>query len=324
MVPTLDFLKLQIMRIAQWSSAIVRVHARYLYLHHRLPNILTPRRYTEKMQWRKLFDMNPMYGILCDKLAARAFIASKVGEEHLIPLIWSGSSAAQIPFERLSAPYVLKSNHASGQSIVIEADDEVPHDILRARAAEWLSQPYGINLDEPGYLRIPPRLLVEEAVTGDEGGRPNEVRLFVFDGKVAVINTVFVEDGQIRNGAFHTPEWRRLSWYFTRLLDRDFPRPRRLSDMIGIAERLGEGLEHVRVDFYDCGDRFCVGELTLYSWSGLAPFNPDEADVLLGAHWRIESPFRRALRAVLFGRREIVPLEDFAMPAAYPLRMPES
>jgi len=149
-------------------------------------------------------------------------------------------------------------------------------------------------------------------LTTDEGQRPEEVRLFVFDGKVAVINTVFVEEDRIRNGAFYTTEWTRLNWHFTRLVDRDFPRPKRLSDMIGIAERLGEGLDHVRVDFYDCGERIYIGEMTLYSWSGLSRFNSDEADLQLGAYWQLKRPLRRALNAVLFERRQIVPVEDRA------------
>jgi hypothetical protein len=69
---------------------MARVHAHYILLHRRIPNILAPRRYTEKIQWRKLFDMDPVYAILSDKLAVRSFIASKVGEAQLVPLFWSG------------------------------------------------------------------------------------------------------------------------------------------------------------------------------------------------------------------------------------------
>jgi teichuronopeptide biosynthesis TupA-like protein len=311
-VPTLNILKDQFIRIAQWLSAIARVKARYVDLHGRHPNIWAPRRFTEKMQWRKLFEMDPRYALFCDKLAVRAFIASRIGDDYLAPLIWSGASAAEIPFDRLAAPYVLKSNNAAGQTIMIGVGDAVPHEVLRARAAEWLTDSFGVRVEEPGYLGVPPRLLVEKTLTADEGERPEEVRLFVFDGKVAVINTVFIEEDRIRNGAFHTTEWTRLNWHFSRLLDRDFSRPRRLSDMIDIAERLGEGLDHVRVDFYDCGERIYVGEMTMYSWSGLSRFNPDEADEQLGAYWQLKRPFRRALKAVLFGRREIVPIEDHA------------
>ena len=33
---------------------------------------------------------------------------------------------------------------------------------------------------------------------------------------------------------------------------------------------------------YDADDSIWVGELTPYSWSGLTPFTPDEADKLVG------------------------------------------
>jgi hypothetical protein len=251
-----------------------------------------------------LFDLNPIYTILSDKLAVRGFIASKLGEAELLPLIWSGLPE-DIPFDRLKAPFVLKSNHASGQCIMIGADSEVQPEQLRALTAEWLRLPYGIVQDEPGYVGVPRRLMIERTVATNDGKRPDELRLFVFDGKVAVINTVFAEDSRIRNGAFHTHEWKRLDWHFTRWVDREFPRPERLADMIRIAERLGEGLDFIRVDFYDCGERIYVGEMTLYPWSGLARFNPDTADAALGAYWRLKNPLRRALAAVLFGTRDI-------------------
>jgi hypothetical protein len=311
-VIAVSFVKSQVARVGRWLVALARVHARYILLHKRLPNVLAPRRYTEKVQWRKLFDMNPIYATLSDKLAVRGFIASKVGEAELVPLIWSGA-AEDIPFDRLRAPpYVLKSNHASGQYILIGADNEIYRDAIRERAVEWLSQRYGAMADEPGYVPVPPRLMVEQAVLTDEGKRPDEIRLFVFDGKVAVANTVFVEDHKIRNGAFHTRDWVPLGWHFSRLLDREFLRPRRLSDMIRIAERLGEGLDHIRVDFYDCGERIYIGEIALYPWSGFSRFNPDEADLVLGGYWLLRNPLRRALTAVLFGRREIVPITPAA------------
>jgi hypothetical protein len=288
-----------------WLAAIVRVHIKHVRITRRFPNILSPRRFTDKVEWRKLFDMNPLYTILSDKLAVRGFIASRVGEQVLLPLIWSGTPE-DIPFDRLRAPFVLKSNHASAQAIMIGADSEVrPHD-LRRQATEWLQLCYGTLQDEPGYVGIPRRLLVERTVVRDDGSRPDELRFFVFDGKVAIINTVFPEAGRIRNGAFHTPEWKRLDWRFTRWVERDFPRPKRLSDMLRIAERLGEGIDFIRVDFYDCGERIYAGEMTVYPWSGLARFNPDAADVVLGAYWKLKNPLRRALAAVLSGKREIV------------------
>jgi hypothetical protein len=286
-----------------------RVCRAYVRAHGRVPRLLSPRRFSEKMQWRKLFDFNPVFPILCDKIAVRDFIAARVGDEHLIPLLWTGTPA-EIPFDRVAPPFVLKSTHASGHVVIVGRDDHPDRTVIRARAEKWLGTNYGAARNEPGYEPVPPSLMIEKMVTTTDGDRPDEIRLFVFDGKVTVINTVFVEDGKVRNGAFHTPDWTRLHWHFTRSVDRTFPKPTRLHDMIELAERLGRGLDHVRVDIYDCGDRIWIGELTVYSWSGLARFHPDEADLELGSHWRRKSMDWRALVEVLWRGRGFATRRD--------------
>jgi TupA-like ATPgrasp len=277
----------------------LRVCRAYAKVHGRAPHLLRPRRFTEKIQWRKIFDFNPVFPILCDKIAVREYVAERVGREHLIPLLWSGAPS-EIPFDRVAQPFFLKSTHSSGQVIMVGRDEVPDRAAIRARAESWLAINHGTAYDEPGYGPVPPRLMIEQTVTTTDGARPDEIRLFVFDGKVAVINTVFVENGKIRNGAFHTPDWTRLDWHFSRAIDRAFPKPIRLHDMIALAERLGQGLDHVRVDIYDCGDCFWIGELTLYSWSGYSRFDPDEADFALGSYWRMRSPGWRTIIAELF------------------------
>ena len=274
----------------------------YEAAHQRRPHFWLPRRYTEKMQWRKLFDLNPNFAMLSDKLAVREFIESRVGVEYLVPLRWSGMPTA-IPFELLEPPYVVKSTHASGHVIIVKPGEQIDTSDIREQAAAWLKICHGTRFHEPGYVGVPRRIIVEKMLAGATGGPPDEVRLFVFDGKVRVVNTVIVEAGILRNGAFHTPDWKRLGWYFSRWIDRPFPPPQRLGDMIRIAENIGAGFDHVRVDIYDCGAQIHVGEVTLYSWSGNARFTPDEADFALGAHWRLRRPLWRAGLAVLFRRR---------------------
>jgi hypothetical protein len=292
--------------LGAWLVAILRVRREYRRHHGRAPRLFAPVRYTEKIQWRKLFDLDPAYAVLSDKLAVRGVIAARAGEQLLIPLLWSGDDPDAIPFERLERPYVLKSTHASGHVMIVGPEDAIAPDDLRARARDWLDHCHGTHMHEPAYVRVPRRLMIERRLTRPDGGAPGEIRLFVFGGRVAIANTVFVEDGRMRNGAFHTPDWRRLDWHFSRRLDdREFPRPPRLDQMIRAAERIGAGFDHVRVDFYDCADRIHVGEVTVYPWSGLSRFNPDEADGLLGGYWTISRPRWRAAMAILLRRREI-------------------
>ena len=238
-------------RITCWLKAVRRIRACYAEAHGRRLKLFWPRRFTEKMQWRKLFDRNPVFALFCDKLATREWIANRIGAEYLAPLLWAGN-AEEIPFDVLVPPYFLKSTHASGQVMRVTAENA---DMLRAQAAGWLQVDWFDVNGEPGYKGLPRRLVAEAVLLGEDGGPPEECRLFVFDGKVAVINTVFVEDGRLRNGAFHTPGWEKLDWYFTRLVARDFRPPKRLAEMIRIAELLGKGIDHIRVDFYDCGER---------------------------------------------------------------------
>jgi hypothetical protein len=245
--------------------------------------LVRPRRYSEKMQWRKLFDRNPLFPVFCDKLAVRGFIAARGGAAFLVPLRWAGE-LADLP--DLAPPFVLKSSHGSGQVLLVR-DRAIGRAELLAQVAPWLAQPYGAEMHEWGYAAVPRRLIAEEMITNAAGAPPLERRLFVFGGKVEVVNTVFVEDGAVRNGAFHTAGWERLHWYLSRRLDRAFDPPARLGDMVALAETLGAGLDHVRVDFYDCGASFYVGELTVYSWSGLTVFHPDAADFWLGERWRL-------------------------------------
>lgn len=289
-------------RLIHWARTIRANRASYYHAHGRWPGLLRPRRFSEKMQWRKLFDRNPLFAVFCDKLATRARIARLVGEDYLAPLAWVGG-AGEIPFDRLAPPYFLKSSHASGQVMCVTPASAEEPALISQRAAEWLEVCYFAASGEPGYRDVPRRLMVEQALLGEDGQAPLERRLFVFGGKVAVINTVFVEAGNLRNGAFHTPDWQRVDWYFTRFLAQDFPKPRRLGEMIRIAEILGAGIDHVRVDFFDCGERIYVGELTPYSWSGLSRFNTDAADLALGGYWRVRWPLWRAVTAVLLGGR---------------------
>lgn len=254
------------------------------------------------MQWRKLFDQNPVFSTLCDKLAVRDFISARAGDEFLIPLLWSGGPD-EIPFDELTPPYVLKSNHASGQVMMVDSNMEIGRDAIRAQAAGWLASAYGTDLGESAYASVPRRLMIEQKLITEDGAAPEECKLFVFGGRVGVINSVFTEDGALRNGAFHTPDWTRLDWYFTRFVDRAFPRPERLRDMIETAERIGAGFDHLRVDFYDCGKRIWIGEVTVYAWSGLSKFNADAADLGLGAMWKLRAPALRALAAMALRRR---------------------
>jgi hypothetical protein len=293
-------------RIVDWLDAIERVRSDVRAREARELSLLRPRTFSEKMQWRKLFDLDPRYAILCDKLAVRDFIAERVGGDVLVPLLWVGDDADAVPFDTLDPPYVIKSTHASGHVLRVRRREEVDVGTARILFKSWLHECYGSRYIEPGYVPVPHHLIAERMLSDADGNPPFERKLFLFDGRVKFTQTIRREQGRPAHRAFHDRDWRALRWYRkTPNRPETCPRPARYDQMVALAERVGKDFDHVRVDFYDLHDRIYMGEMTLYSWGGAANWTPEETDVVVGAYWPLKWPMWRAVNAVLWRRREI-------------------
>ena len=202
------------------------------------------------MQWRKLFDLNPLYAVLCDKVAVREVVAQRIGPEFLVPLLWVGSPD-DIPFKTLRIPYIIKSAHGTGHTIVVDGKTALNERAVRATARDWLDWCHGTGLDEPGYVHVPHRLIIEKLLLRDDGSPPVERKIFVFDGTARLVQSVTVSaEDRSRLVSHHTLDWTELPWTVTHPRPtRPVDPPRRLDEMIRIAERLGAGFDHVRVDY---------------------------------------------------------------------------
>jgi TupA-like ATPgrasp len=293
-----------------WLLAIRRVSIRYRNHHGFYPSLLFPVRFTEKIQWRKLFDLNPLYTVLCDKIAARDFVKQRGGPELLVPLLWSGNDPDAIPFDAIEPPYIVKSSHATEHTIIVENKASLDEQAIRDTARSWLARNHGRAFDEPGYVYVPQALLIERLLSKKDGLPPLEHKVFVFDGVVRVIQSITVSArDRARFASYHTPEWINLPWKILKPGPcHPLNPPHQLDRIIEIAECLGAGFDHVRVDLYECDDRIYAGEITLYSHSGLIPMTPDSADLVLGAYWKVRYKWLRALWAILAKKRDLRPL----------------
>jgi hypothetical protein len=64
-------------RLGEWVLAISRVRGDFRRISGRSPRLLRPRRFTEQMQWRKLFELEPSFAARSGKLVARDFRARR-------------------------------------------------------------------------------------------------------------------------------------------------------------------------------------------------------------------------------------------------------
>lgn len=254
------------------------------------PDLETHARYTEKIQWRKLYDNNPIYSKLSDKYAVREWVAEKIGGEYLIPLLGVWDSFDEIDFDALPEKFVLKTNNASGTNCIVTDKHAVDRRLLRMKFNFWMKLDFADFAGyEMHYKAIPPKIIAEKLIESSEGADLPDYKFICFDGKV---DHIWVDHGRYHDhtrATFDT-DWNPLPFLPNHYpLEENVPKPPHLNEMIAIAQKLSAGFDHVRVDLYDC-EQIYFGEMTFTNASGFAVYHPDEYDQRIGSRWKIHPP----------------------------------
>ncbi len=255
-----------------------------LRVHGRLPNLRNPRTFTEKIASRMLMDRDPRIPPMVDKIAVKEMMAARFGAEFVIPTLAVFASEAEVEFEALPYPCVIKPSHASGLAMFL-TERPAKESKVRRRLREFLRHRHERKAEEWAYGQIVPRLLVEPWIAGGAHGLI-DYKLHTFGGRVFAIQ-VDVDRYGNHARSFFDPAWKPMP--FELLYPRasfEIARPATLDAMIGYAEQIGEGFPFVRVDLYEIEGAVKFGEATFYPGAGLEVFNPVEYDALFGAQWK--------------------------------------
>lgn len=284
--------------------------------HGAAPRLAAPQRFSEKILWRKIFDRNPRFPVLQDKLAAKAFVAACLPALAQAEVLWQGTRAEDIPFRRFPRPYIVKCNHGCGFNIAVPAPREANPQVIVEKMRWFLSTQYGTETNERAYWPIPRRVFVEPLLRGTHGLPPDDYRLTVIAGRVAYI----IAD--TRPGGRPATDYRDRAWNPIAATLRgtarnpSLKRPRSLDRMIAAAEHLAAGLDMLRVDFYEIDGEPVFGEFTVYPLSGHVAFDPQSFDHTLGALWDIRASHRLGQPRSFPTRLYRAALDEIAVPVA--------
>lgn len=261
----------------------IRRRVLYLARHRRLPRFRRPCTFSEKVNWRILYDRREVLAFTCDKLRVKEE-ARQLGMDTPDTL-WSGTDlrdAADLP---LPQHWVLKPNHrtalvhfGSGPMSQQEAAR------LASMTEGWLHDFLGRELGEWAYSAARQMLFIEEAVR-DRDAHPLDYRVYTFGGRVGCIQVDDTFSSHTRR--FYTPMWEPLDVRQRVALAEPIDAPAGLHTMIGWAKEFGKRFDFMRVDFYDVDGRVLLGELTPYPCGGLVPFEPTSFDAELGRGWSL-------------------------------------
>ncbi|CCH85950.1 conserved protein of unknown function [Modestobacter italicus] len=247
-----------------------------------------PRTFVEKVNWRVVHDRRPLIGQLGDKLAMKAYAASRCPSVRVPAVLWSGTDLAAFAATDLPERWVLKPNHGTMRVHIGNGRPDLA--ALERITAGWLDEPLYRTRGEWVYSQARRVLLAEEFL--GSGEPPVDFKFLVFGGRVALVQVDTGRFGDHRRRLYR-PDWTPVDVAEDVAPGPVTAAPELLPRMLEVAEVLGAAFDFVRVDLYAVDGEVWFSELTPYPGGGLDRFDP-VLDVSLGALWQL--PRRSAVR----------------------------
>lgn len=252
-------------------------------------NLNHPVKFTEKIQWLKLYDQNPLKAELCDKHLAPAYVKKMCGEIlHVVHQLGCWNRGEDIDFTTLPDKFVLKCNHGSGMNIIVKDKGKLDHRKAVKQLNRWLKVNFayvggGFELQYDGVVR---KIIAEEYIS-EMNGNLHDIKIHCFHGKPGLVQVIGDRDYLNHTGkqVFYDENWNRLDMNFGDypLYVDDIPKPKSFDRMLEASRILSKEFKYVRVDLYEIYEEPYFGEMTFTPASGLYPFmTPESMNQQLG------------------------------------------
>lgn len=245
-----------------------------------------PKTYSEKLQWLKLYDRRPEYITMVDKVAVKDYVTRIIGDEFIIPTLGVWDKPEEIDWEKLPSQFVLKCTHDSGGLVICRDKSKLDKAAAIKKLRKCLKRNYFKIWREWPYKDVPKRIIAEKYISPEPDVKDlPDYKFFCFNGEVKAL---FVATDRQKPGEdvkfdFFDAEFNHLPFKQGHEHANVTPqKPRNFDQMKRVASLLSKGIPHARVDLYEVGDKVLFGEVTLFHFSGMVPFRPDNWDTTFG------------------------------------------
>ena len=140
-----------------------------------------------------LHERDPLFTLISDKFRVRDYVASKVGSDCLIPLLWQGDNPEDIPYDELPMKFVIKANHGCGYVIIVNDKMKLDQANVRRQLNKWLSTNFGQDTYLGiawGYKNVKPTIIIESFIE-ENGKAPVDYKISCFSGRARIYNLAF-------------------------------------------------------------------------------------------------------------------------------------
>ena len=248
-------------------------------------NLKNPSTYNEKLNWIKLYDRNPKYVKLVDKITAREVVEELIGSDYLIPLLGKWKNVNDININDLPEQFVLKCTHDSGSVIICKDKKTFDFEDAEKKLDNSMKINFFYTSREWPYKSIKPQIIAEAYVEDENEKELRDYKFFCFDGKVKALFVAIDrgKDGEEVKFDFFDENYNRFPMKQGHPNAPEPPqKPSMFEDMKRLAEILSKNIPHVRIDFYQANNRIYFSEFTFFHHSGFVNFDPEEYDYKFG------------------------------------------
>lgn len=249
------------------------------------PHLNHPRTFNEKLQWLKLNDRHAEYTQMVDKIDAKKYVASIIGDKYIIPTLGVWNSVDVIEWDKLPNQFVIKVSSDSGGIVVCKDKQTLDIEKAKEKLTNGWGKNYYVHNKEYPYRDLTPRIIAEEYKEDESGYELRDYKIFCFNGepKILFVASDRQKAGEDTKFDFFDLNWNHLPFTNGHPNSKEFiAKPKNFEEMLEIAKKLSVGIPQVRIDLYNCNGQIYFGEITFFHWSGMTAFDPVEWDFRLG------------------------------------------
>jgi len=262
------------------------VRKRFKICFKRKLDLNSPKTFNEKLQWLKLYNRQPEYTEMVDKLAVKKYVADRIGEEYIIPTLGVWDRFEDIDFDSLPDQFVLKCAHDSGGLVICRDKAKLNRQKAKRKLNRSLERDFYMRCREWPYKNVPRKIIAEEYVEDVATKELRDYKFFCFDGnpKVLFVATDRQKPGEEVKFDFFDMEFNHIDMRNGHQNAKVPPeKPKQFELMKELTKKLAKDIPFVRVDLYEVDGKVYFGELTFFHFSGFVPFEPEEWDYRLGS-----------------------------------------
>lgn len=280
-------MRFAILRMLKFVPDKAMIKLQYRIKLKRKLNLKDPKRYTEKIQWYKLYYRNPVMMECVDKYGVRKYIEKKGLGNILNQLYQVVDRPEEINFDQLPDKFVIKTTNGSGTNILVKDKKTLNIAETKKKLNDFLNMAEASAGREWAYGGSSKKIIVEGLLEDNSNKDKgiSDYKFLCFNGKPVYV--VYDKD----RFSDHKRNFYDVNWNYVKV-DSDCPcfedsvkKPENYEKMVEIASVLSRDFPAVRVDLYNIEGKIYFGELTFYPWSGYVQYTPDSFDFELGKYF---------------------------------------